>query len=460
MPTRRARSAVQQIALIFTALFFFLTFVSPPFPWWFAVGVVAWCIASVFAELHLRTGQGRKTAKDSLLEPQLYRRWLKWVLDKLLSKFTPQVPDQVGLWGTLRVSLNSALLDRALLIAVAYPVLALLGFWVFGQPGRLGDVTVLPQGPRWDRVLVAGYLVLIALASIRESTKWLNFIRWNNRWSLVLVFCLVTLAFALFTEYPGADAVAFAFAGAIPAIYRRLASRGYLGLFWRLYVLFCMALLLAMVWALARFGSWSEVDEQARGLFIFLGVLPFINGLFDWVSYGVTFGFLKRGMAKGGAWPFLFGILDLAFALMAFFALGLALGGSILALNWLAGAEIFSLAALIDGIRNTPEAYGWVYLMLFSTLLPTVLHFCLALVSCQAWLAHVPRLRTLTERCIDTAQNSTLSALGAALLVGGLWVLIPWLAVGAGALLLHFGWDMLTGVGGAYLAFFEARFVR
>ena len=217
-----------------------------------------------------------------------------------------------------------------------------------------------------------------------------------------------------------------------------------------------------MVWAVARFGSWSEVDEPIRGLFIFLGVLPLINGLFDWVSYGVTLVLLKRGMAKGGAWAFWFGILDLCFALVAFFALGLVLGGSILGLNWIAGPEneIFNLSTLVQNIRKAPEAYGWVYLMLFSTLLPTALHFCLALVSCQAWLAHVPCLRNFTERCIDAAQNSTLNALAAALLVGGLWVLIPWLAVGAVAILLLFGWDILAGVGGAYLAFFEARFVR
>ncbi len=215
-----------------------------------------------------------------------------------------------------------------------------------------------------------------------------------------------------------------------------------------------------MVWAVGRFGSWSEVDETIRGLFIFLGVLPFINGLLDWVSYGVTLGLLKRGMAKGGAWAFWFGLLDLCFALVAFFALGLVLGGSILGLNWIADTDIFSLSALINGIRETPEAYGWVYLMLFSTLLPTALHFGLALISCQAWLAHVPCLRNFTERCIDTAQNSTLNALGAALLVGGLWVLIPWLTVGAFAILLLFGWDILAGVGGTYLAFFEARFVR
>jgi len=53
---------------------------------------------------------------------------------------------------------------------------------------------------------------------------------------------------------------------------------------------------------------------------------------------------------------------------------------SLAAINWLANKEIFELYWLFDGIRTDPLSpdYWWLYVICFSTLLPTLIHFFIA----------------------------------------------------------------------------------
>ncbi len=57
-------------------------------------------------------------------------------------------------------------------------------------------------------------------------------------------------------------------------------------------------------------------------------------------------------------------------------------------LNGLGAAPLLDLGALFTDIRGDPGAYWWLYVTLFSTLLPTLLHFVLA--SFSALLAIMP----------------------------------------------------------------------
>ena len=97
-------------------------------------------------------------------------------------------PEIIPLPALLRAALTWRLLDRALLIALAYPLLALLLPWLLGREAVMGAaVVVLPTAEIWpDRAMVLAIFVIliagvvcqkIALASsrrfFRKAARWL-----------------------------------------------------------------------------------------------------------------------------------------------------------------------------------------------------------------------------------------------------------------------------------------------
>lgn len=124
--------------------------------------------------------------------------------------------------------------------------------------------------------------------------------------------------------------------------------------------------------------------------------------------------------------PFVCGLIDLFVALFLFLGLGIYLVVVIAALNALAGTQILDLDRTLADIRENPRENLWVFVMLFSTAMPTVLHFCLALLGAQE-MVPVP-LRRLTLRLIQS-DDTSFAPLFAALLLA-LVLLIPFLVVG------------------------------
>ena len=68
-----------------------------------------------------------------------------------------------------------------------------------------------------------------------------------------------------------------------------------------------------------------------------------------------------------------------------------------------------------------PGAYVWLYLMLFSTLVPTLLHACLSLLGVQGLWPR--RLRRRAAGWVEAAPRSPLHAVGASLGLGLIWAL-------------------------------------
>ena len=172
--------------------------------------------------------------------------------------------------------------------------------------------------------------------------------------------------------------------------------------------------------------DWAEVSEDRRSLFLFLAVLPLLNALFDVVSYAVTLTLVRRGLRA--SLPFLWGLADLAIACVLLLGLGATLVAVIHGLNILAGAPFLDLPALFDGVRVDPGAYIWLYLMLFSTLLPTLLHGFLSLLGVQGIWPH--RLRRPVADWIKAAPDSPLRAIIASLGLSLIWA-VPLLVLGA-----------------------------
>lgn len=161
-------------------------------------------------------------------------------------------------------------------------------------------------------------------------------------------------------------------------------------------------------------------------IFVFLGVLPLLNALFDTASYAVTLSLMKRGLRSSVPW--LWGLLDLVIACGLFLALGLTLVVVLHGLNELAGVPLVDFPALFAGVRDAPGDYVWLYLMLFSTILPTALHALLSLLGVQGLWPRGPR--RVVAGWVEGAPASPLAAIRAGLALAGVWM-GPLLVLGA-----------------------------
>jgi hypothetical protein len=171
--------------------------------------------------------------------------------------------------------------------------------------------------------------------------------------------------------------------------------------------------------------DFRQIPEEGRSLFLFLAVLPLLNAIFDTVSYAVTLTLLRRGLRS--RLPLLWGLLDLVIACVLFLALGSTLVVVLHGLNTLAGVPLVDLPALFAGIHERPGDYVWLYLMLFSTILPTALHGALSLLGVQGlW----PRAwRRPVAAWVEAAPSSPLAYLRAGLALGVVWTM-PLLLLG------------------------------
>lgn len=126
--------------------------------------------------------------------PQLYQRALTRVLAPVLRFFgVPFVtPIKSPVRQIVRDTFSYQLLDRALLLAVAYPMLLLFAQWVGSGTGQLGEVIVFPTEPNgWIRALFTILILLILfspVASKLASASPQRFVRRFADWLPVLFF--------------------------------------------------------------------------------------------------------------------------------------------------------------------------------------------------------------------------------------------------------------------------------
>ncbi|MEH7828366.1 hypothetical protein [Gemmobacter denitrificans] len=404
-------------------------------------------------------------------------------------------PETAPLRRLMRMALTWRVLNFALLLAVAYPVLALLRPWLFGGDAVLGaGIVVFPASPFWpDRAVVLGQLVILTsgflgrhLARSNARRFWRNAADWLPMFALASAFAFaytfaaeyafaggyaVAFAFAFSYAFTGAYAFgyavviagAFALAGAFSgegagalALVFAFAFTLTLGFLWEtsrpggavIYLLFWWSLGLAI---LVRFVDASALTTGRKAMIVFLAVLPLINGLFDALSYAATLATMRKGLAT--RWALLLGLLDLGIGALLFAGLGATMLAVIAALNALANAPLVDLPALFAGLRASPGDYWWLYMILFSTLVPTALHLLLAALALQGLLPQGPRRRI--ARWIDASPHSPLDAVRGFMAQATLW----WLPI---LLLAGAAWALWQGIGGfaarvglGYLALLE-----
>lgn len=153
----------------------------------------------------------------------------------------------------------------------------------------------------------------------------------------------------------------------------------------------------------ASFPKWGT----AGALLLFLGLLTLINAPFDWASLGLTRALLRVGLERGGWWPLLLALIDAVCAALIVALLTIAMVLGIQAFNSLAvlggGTAILSLERLLAGIGNRETAqepeFWWVYVLLLSTLVPSLINLGIGGASLMRGLPFLPSvlLRFLPE---------------------------------------------------------------
>ena len=473
-------------------------------PVWLWAATMLWLVLALTALLGQVDGPSRTYIAGTLSKQsfaQIYsyttRRRLMWVW----SRWCDPVEDRAAPAPTFRAALTWRLFDGMLLVAAACPVVFLSGWWIVTGPG----IVLAPVGIFADRVVVL--IVLVLVVSAVAIAAWGATGNRGGRgkasrflpvpalllgaWllatyspgtgiagaTLIATAAVVLTAVAVAGRVSGAAAVASLFTGAIaglvlagnagsvPGIGR--ADTTMLGLAGAaaLAVMLLDASrkpriaqwllcgMLPLLWlAAAVLLPWATLPVPAKGLFLLLAVLPLLNAVFNVISCALTLTLMRAGL--NARRPLLYGAYDLTAAIALLLALGATMTLVVAALDLMSGITVFDLAALFDGIRADPAAYGWLYAMLFVTILPTAVHAFLSLLGAQGLVPLA--LRHRAALLLNDTPDRTWKAAVAPFAVGALW-LVPFVAVAfAGYGLLWAFRDAVEWAGGVYLTLLQA----
>ncbi len=318
--------------------------------------------------------------------------------------------------------------DRCLLLALLYPIAAVFIVWaVSGHIGPAEEALGLQRNlPGWMRmvaVMATGFSAFAYWRLVRAS-GWISAIVW------FAVADSLTVAVAHAGAFPvavaiagagigvsagaiaaggvgvgvgiGAGAIAIAGAGAVAIavvvivvvvivwLNERDAGNSRLGIFLLLFFIAMTSSCLVAAYLLAIAPNWH--DKYGPSL-LFLGLLTLLNAPFDWASLGLTRALLRRGLELKGWWPFLLAVADAlaAAVIIALLSLTMVIGVQTFdALSIHAGGKpllplVFDSiyvhrapqrVPLLDGIAAHPGApeYWWVYALLLSTMIPSLLN--------------------------------------------------------------------------------------
>jgi hypothetical protein len=186
---------------------------------------------------------------------------------------------------------------------------------------------------------------------------------------------------------------------------------------------------------------------------LFLGLLTLINAPYDWASLGLTRALLRRGLERGGWWPYFFALIDAALAAVIITLLAATMVIGVQAFDTVAvhsgGGPLLPLRELFDGVATRPSEaeYWWLYALLISSMIPSLLNLAIGGV---AFVRGVPALRSVLlgflpvgkavppfDRAwialVLTAQTFVGAGLGVAaqalLAVGIIGYVLPWLGL-------------------------------
>lgn len=134
-----------------------------------------------------------------------------------------------------------------------------------------------------------------------------------------------------------------------------------------------------------------ESNDINRVIFyLFFIIFPLLNLPLDWVSLAITRGLLHsiRHKHHDGWKAFIWVALDFFLAILFLFSISAILVLTIGLVDKLSGQSFLNTALEEVSNPETAKNYYWLYAMLLTTLIPTLIHFFLAGFSLILWLPH------------------------------------------------------------------------
>ncbi|WP_211644134.1 hypothetical protein [Loktanella sp. SALINAS62] len=407
-----------------------------------------WLRATDFADLYL------------IIATPVMRRLWNWC--------APELEQDAGFRHSLRAALNCRLYDRALLIAVIYPVtLLFLPWYTSGAAVTLAGAVIVPAVPRYGAAHVTAlcilslFLITGIMAALRkyrgaQDVTYPDFLLYFSCFVTVSAvwFDIIPVAVVIVVAAAATAAVAAAVAvvvgGAVVGAAAIVGAAAMVGVAVAVavaavavavVVVVVVVVVVAVVVAVeqsvkkghgnlaylaltcglstvvigaAIWLPWDEVSQFGRTIFIFFGLFPLLNAIFDTLSYAITLTLARAGLRTSRKWTIAYGFADLVVAIVLFAVLGVTLVSAVTGLSYLAGVDLLPLAPIIGGLSADPipAEVHWVLLMVFSTLIPTLLHLSIAVLSLQALLPLQFRTR-LADRIAAHATQSALTTVGA-----------------------------------------------
>ena len=341
--------------------------------------------------------------RDTAQNPKDRDRWLKGLRDNSPAEFYRSVMRRGLDWLDTRLSPHEAqkgpaqkawnygLLNITMALAIVYPILAMMAQWLWGHAIDFGGQEMMAASPPQVRIFA---LVWFGSAPICFFFSELSQSRWSWLWFILAmgIFILGSIyaddfavprnvggfAVVFLGVFLGAVAFAvvfvFVFVFAVAVAEVRSSNPMVVRLF------YCGVLLAILVMAIKMPDDFGA-GQRNRAVFAMLtfGLLPLFNAVFDFLSAGLTRYLLRLGLEqKRAVWR---AILDGLGGIAIFFALGCSLITFVTFVTPADGVPLVDLAQLFANLRTAPGDYIWLMMTLFSTLLPTLVHLSLVLLT-------------------------------------------------------------------------------
>ena len=338
------------------------------------------------------------------------RKGLDWLDSRLSSREAQQGPAQRA-W-------SFGLLNITMALAFAYPILAITIQWLCGHAIDFGGQEVIAASPPQARIFTEVWLgssLFFYLFAGASKSRW--------RWTLVILATGILLLGLIFADrfavpenvaVAGLGAVAFAVAVAstvasavaVAVAVATAEKRSSRQMAWRL--LYCGVLVALLIVAIKMPDDFGA-GQRSRAVFVMLTfcLLPLVNAVFDFASVGLTRYLLRLGLEqKRAAWR---AVLDGLGGIAIFFALGCTLIAFVTFVVPADGVPLVDLTQLFADMRRAPGDYIWLMVTLFSTLLPTLLHLSVAVLTLG--LQYPAGVRNFVAGLLERGEHSGQAAL-------------------------------------------------
>ena len=332
------------------------------------------------------------------------RKGLDWLDSRLSSREAQQGPAQRA-W-------SFGLLNITMALAFAYPILAITIQWLCGHAIDFGGQEVIAASPPQARIFTEVWLgssLFFYLFAGASKSRW--------RWTLVILATGILLLGLIFADrfavpenvaVAGLVAVAFAsaVASAVAVAVATAEKRSSRQMAWRL--LYCGVLVALLIVAIKMPDDFGA-GQRSRAVFVMLTfcLLPLVNAVFDFASVGLTRYLLRLGLEqKRAAWR---AVLDGLGGIAIFFALGCTLIAFVTFVVPADGVPLVDLTQLFADMRRAPGDYIWLMVTLFSTLIPTLLHLSVAVLTLG--LQYPAGVRNFVAGLLERGEHSGQAAL-------------------------------------------------